>query len=51
MRGLKIGVVLLCVVMLVGLWVVPSVLAEEKLHRGGMLRVALAGDPPSLDMH
>src|SRR5215467_13707608 len=51
MRGLKIGALLLCVVMLVGLWVVPSALAEEKLHRGGMLRVALAGDPPSLDMH
>jgi peptide/nickel transport system substrate-binding protein len=51
MRGLKIGALLLCVVMLVGLWVVPPALAEEKLHRGGMLRVALAGDPPSLDMH
>src|SRR4029453_6453755 len=26
-------------------------LAEDKPRRGGMLRVALAGDPPSLDMH
>src|SRR5712691_6938707 len=51
MRGLKIGVLLLAVVMLVGLWAAPSALAEEKPRRGGMLRVALAGDPPSLDMH
>ena len=26
-------------------------LAQDKPHKGGMLRVALAGDPPSLDMH
>jgi peptide/nickel transport system substrate-binding protein len=51
MRGLKIGVLLLAVVMLVGLWAAPSALAQEKPRRGGMLRVALAGDPPSLDMH
>jgi peptide/nickel transport system substrate-binding protein len=25
--------------------------AEEKPHYGGVLRVAIAGDPPSLDMH
>src|SRR5919108_4540153 len=49
MRGLKIGGLLL--VMLLGLWATPSALAEEKPRRGGMLRVALAGDPPSLDMH
>jgi peptide/nickel transport system substrate-binding protein len=42
---------MLSVVMLVGLWAVPSALAEEKPRRGGILRVALAGDPPSLDMH
>jgi len=51
MRGLKIGAFLLAVVMLVGLGAVLPALAEEKPRRGGMLRVALAGDPPSLDMH
>src|SRR5262245_43841884 len=51
MRSLKIGVLLLAVVMLLGLWAAPAALAEEKPRRGGILRVALAGDPPSLDMH
>ncbi len=51
MRGLKIGGVLLAIVMFAGLWAAPSSLAEEKPRRGGILRVALAGDPPSLDMH
>ena len=51
MRGLKIGALLLAVMMLVGLWAAPSALAEEKPRYGGMLRVAIAGDPPSLDMH
>src|SRR5690349_17855441 len=51
MRGLKIGALLLAVVMLVGLEIVSPALAEEQPRRGGMLRVALAGDPPSLDMH
>ena len=51
MRGLKIGALLLAVVMLVGLWAVPSALADEKPRYGGTLRVAIAGDPPSLDMH
>ena len=51
MRGLKIGALLLAVVMLVGLWAAPSALAEEKPRYGGTLRVAIAGDPPSLDMH
>ena len=51
MRGLKISALLLAVVMLVGLWAAPSALAEEKPRYGGMLRVAIAGDPPSLDMH
>jgi peptide/nickel transport system substrate-binding protein len=30
---------------------VPAAVAEEKPQRGGHLNVALAGDPPSLDMH
>src|SRR5687767_11589585 len=51
MRGFKIGVLLLAVVMFVGLGAVPSVLAQEKPRQGGTLQVALAGDPPSLDMH
>jgi peptide/nickel transport system substrate-binding protein len=37
--------------MLMGLWAAPSVLVAEEPHRGGILQVALAGDPPSLDMH
>src|SRR5215831_10810823 len=51
MRGLKSGVLLLAIMMFVGLWAVPAALAEEKPRRGGILRVAIAGDPPSLDMH
>jgi peptide/nickel transport system substrate-binding protein len=42
--GLALSVVLV-------LWSTPPALAEEKPRRGGVLRVALAGDPPSLDMH
>jgi len=37
--------------MCAGLWAVPLALAEEQPQRGGVLRVATAGDPPSLDMH
>jgi peptide/nickel transport system substrate-binding protein len=51
MRGFKSCVWLLFVVMLVGLWAAPAALAEEKPEYGGVLRVAIAGDPPSLDMH
>jgi len=41
----------LSVLLLMSLWAAPSVLAEEKPRYGGILRVALAADPPSLDMH
>jgi len=51
MRGLKVGVFFLSVLMLMGLWVVPSGVAQEKPQYGGIMRVALAADPPSLDMH
>jgi peptide/nickel transport system substrate-binding protein len=51
MQGAKVGVVVLSLVMLIGLWASPSALAEEQPRRGGILQVALAGDPPSLDMH
>jgi peptide/nickel transport system substrate-binding protein len=51
MRGLKVGVVLYSFVTLIGLWAAPMALAEEKPRSGGIFQVALAGDPPSLDMH
>ncbi len=51
MKGFKLSVFLIGVVMLMGLWAVPSALAEDQPRYGGILRVALAGDPPSLDMH
>jgi peptide/nickel transport system substrate-binding protein len=51
MRGGRIGVFVLSAVMLFGLWAAPPGLAEEKPQYGGVLRVAIAGDPPSLDMH
>ena len=49
-HGKMIGL-MLSVVMVVGLWAAPWTLAEEQPRRGGVLRVAIAGDPPSLDMH
>ena len=42
---------LLAMVMCVGLWAAPWALAEEKPRHGGVLRVAHAADPPSLDTH
>ena len=47
----KVTGLLLIVVLVVGLWAAPAALAEEQPRRGGVLRVATAGDPPSLDMH
>jgi peptide/nickel transport system substrate-binding protein len=41
---------MLSVVMFIGLWAAPTALGEEP-RRGGILNVALAADPPSLDMH
>ena len=55
MRHSKLTGLMLSVVMVVGLWAVSSTLADEKPRRGGggggILNAALAGDPPSLDMH
>src|SRR5437870_3125883 len=51
LRALRVGVILLTVVMLVGLWAAPSAVAQEQPRRGWFLRVALAADPPSLDAH
>jgi len=47
----KVIGLMLSVVLITGLWGAPAALAEEKPQRGGILRVAIAGDPPSLDMH
>src|SRR5262245_31304027 len=49
-RSTIIGL-MLSVVMLVGLWAAPAAPADEKPRRGGILNVALAANPPSLDMH
>ena len=51
MRRLTVGVILLSVVTLVGLWAAPAAMAQEQPRRGGVLRVALAAGPPSLDAH
>ena len=49
--SLKKPALLLSVLMLIGLWTGFAAVAEEKPQYGGILRVAIAGDPPSLDMH
>jgi hypothetical protein len=46
MHRVKVRIVLLCMVTLIGLWAIPMVLAAEQPRRGGILQVALAGDPP-----
>ena len=51
MRAFKTWVLLLCMVLLMGLGAASLALAAEQPRRGGILNVALAGDPPSLDMH
>jgi len=51
MRGFKESVCVLSVLLLMGLWAAPSGASEEKPRYGGILNVALAADPPSLDMH
>jgi len=51
MRDSKMGVFMLAVTLCIGLWAVALGFAEEKPRYGGVLQVAVAGDPPSLDMH
>ncbi|MGH8057892.1 MAG: ABC transporter substrate-binding protein [Candidatus Entotheonellia bacterium] len=51
MRDCKMGVFFLTVMLSIGLWSAPWALAEETPRRGGILQVAVVGDPPSLDMH
>ena len=46
----RITGLMLSMVMFIGLWAAPAVLGEEP-RRGGIMNVALAADPPSLDMH
>jgi hypothetical protein len=50
MRGVKIWDLFLSMILLM-VGAVPLTLAAEPPHYGGVLRVALAADPPSLDMH
>jgi peptide/nickel transport system substrate-binding protein len=51
MRRDKLSVIFLSVLLLVCLGVASLALAEEKPEYGGVMKVAIQGDPPSLDMH
>ena len=51
MRADKMGVCVLTVLLCMGLWSVSLAPAAEQPRHGGIMRVALAADPPSLDMH
>src|SRR5687768_5782825 len=52
MRNLKLAAVfVLSVAMLLGLGMTPETRAEEKPRYGGIMKVAIEGDPPSLDAH
>jgi peptide/nickel transport system substrate-binding protein len=51
MRAWKVQVVCISLMLLMSLGVAPLALAAEQPKRSGILQVALAGDPPSLDMH
>ncbi len=42
---------LLIAVLLLALWVLPVGAADEEPQYGGIMKVAIQGDPPSLDMH
>ena len=47
MRGFKVGVYFLNVMLLMGLWAASLAMAQEKPRSGGILQVALAADPPA----
>jgi hypothetical protein len=51
MRHFKVGLSLLSALVLLVASGAASVLAAEPPRYGGILRVAIAGDPRSLDMH
>jgi hypothetical protein len=45
MHGRTVRVAVLCLVALIGPWAAPMALASKQPRRGGILQVALAGDP------
>src|ERR687896_1573695 len=51
MKMCQLRLSLVVVVCLIGWWNTTGVIAAEAQRQGGVLRVAIAGDPPSLDMH
>ncbi len=51
MRRLNWTALTTSVIMLLGLVFAPMAAIAEEPQRGGTLKVAIAGDPPSLDMH
>ena len=51
MQGLLLRVVSFVIALIFGCGALPPANADEKPRHGGVLRVAIAGDPPTLDMH
>src|SRR5918996_1507775 len=51
MKMCQLRLSLVVLVCLIGWWNTTGVIAAEAPRQGGALRVAIAGDPPSLDMH
>ena len=51
MRRGKLGLSVLSMIILVALAIAPMALASDEPQRGGVMKVAIQGDPPSLDMH
>ena len=51
MPGLKARVLTSSMMLLIGLGIVSLAVAAEQPRSGGIFRVALPADPPSLDMH
>ncbi len=50
-HGCRMNVWVVAVVMLIGVGLTSVVLAQDQPQYGGVLKVAIAGAPPSLDMH
>ncbi|HXH12363.1 MAG TPA: ABC transporter substrate-binding protein [Alphaproteobacteria bacterium] len=51
MRQCKGSVSLFSLIIVLGFWAATAAIGEEQPRYGGILRVALPADPPSLDMH
>ena len=51
MRRLTWSALVTSAVLLMGLAYAPTAGLAEEPQRGGILKVSLSGDPPSLDMH